>query len=233
MKKAIICCEVLKDELSKILKEKGLSYPVVWVPSEYHNNPEQLRTKLQLEIDSLNGYEAILLGYGCCGNATAGLIASTAQLIIPRTEDCIEILLSAGDKKFVRRSRTYFLSKGWLKSPKGITAELDRLQRRYGEQRAKRIIKAMLKEYRFLLYIDSAVSGEEELKELLKRSEEFAVAAGLEFIVEEGNCSLLKKLVCGSESRDFVIVPKGGKVDLSDFYPKISGTGDSCNRLNM
>ncbi|NLI92643.1 MAG: DUF1638 domain-containing protein [Peptococcaceae bacterium] len=217
MKTAIICCENLKYELIKTLKKSGSSIPVIWISSDYHINSDRLREKLQQEIDQLQDFEKILLGFGCCGNSVIGLTATTADLVIPKAHDCIEILLSRRNKKFKRRASTYFLSKGWLQSDKGIIQEHKRLVERYGEVKAKNILKIMLNQYYSLMFIDSGVSDKAELDRLLKTSEQFAAAANLELMVEKGGYWLLKALVQGLFEKDFIIIKKGETVPMTAF----------------
>ena len=58
-----------------------------------HNDPSDLRARLQEQIDATTGqgYDAIVLAYGLCDQATAGLIARDIPLVIPRAHDCIKL----------------------------------------------------------------------------------------------------------------------------------------------
>ena len=40
-------------------------------------------------------YDAILLGYGLCGNGLAGVTARHTRLVLPRAHDCIGILMGS------------------------------------------------------------------------------------------------------------------------------------------
>ncbi|MGI6449161.1 MAG: DUF1638 domain-containing protein [Desulfitobacteriia bacterium] len=223
-KNIILCCEILKNELNKALRQAGLSIPVIYISSDYHINPAKLRAKLQSTIDSLTGYDRILMGYGCCGQALVGLKATTAALVIPKVDDCIEIILSKTGEKFERRKATYFLSKGWLESTRGIFYEHDQMVKKYGEARAKRLLHAMLHQYKYLMFIDTGVSEEPEeqdLKNLLATSEKFASMAGLELICEKGEIWLLEKLVREIVDEKFLVVSKGQAVQATDFYPSV------------
>jgi hypothetical protein len=223
-KNIILCCEILKNELNKALSQAELSIPVTFISSNYHISPDKLRAKLQSTIDSLTGYDRILMGYGCCGQALVGLKATTAALVIPKVDDCIEIILSKTGEKFERRKATYFLSKGWLESTRGIFYEHERMVKKYGEARAKRLLHAMLRQYKYLMFIDTGVSEEPEkqgLKNLLATSEKFASMAGLELICEKGETWLLEKLVREIVDEKFLVVSKGQTVQAADFYPSV------------
>jgi hypothetical protein len=60
-----------------------------------HNEPSNLRDRLQAQIDATSGqgYDAVLLAYGLCGKSTAGLIARDVPVVIPRAHDCIMLFL--------------------------------------------------------------------------------------------------------------------------------------------
>jgi len=120
MRRVLICCQVFENEINDLFSKIGISYPVVCISSEYHNDPKKLRVKLQEEIDNQHDADEILLGYGCCGNAVIGLRATTADLIIPEVEDCIAILLSKPEQKHQRQKGVYYLSKGWIDSPQDL-----------------------------------------------------------------------------------------------------------------
>jgi hypothetical protein len=64
-----------------------------------HVHSDSLREKLQARIDAIgNGgraYDAIVLCFGICGNATVGLAARQTPLVMPRAHDCCAILLGS------------------------------------------------------------------------------------------------------------------------------------------
>jgi len=67
----------------------------------WHAVPHQLRQKLQSAIDQVeqdSRYDAVVLAYGLCGTATAGLRAGALPLIIPRAHDCITLFLGCCDR---------------------------------------------------------------------------------------------------------------------------------------
>ncbi len=67
-----------------------------------HNRPGDLRERLQAAVDAVPAgeYDAIVLGYGVCGQATVGLAARHTPLVIPRAHDCITLYL--GDRQRLR-----------------------------------------------------------------------------------------------------------------------------------
>jgi len=85
-----------------------------------HLNPNELKRVLQKKIDQASKEaDVLLLGYGLCSMAVIGRKATTATLVIPRTDDCIAIFLGSS-KAYKEQSRkepgTYYLTKGWFEA---------------------------------------------------------------------------------------------------------------------
>ncbi|MGN1382926.1 MAG: DUF1638 domain-containing protein, partial [Eubacterium sp.] len=47
----LIACSMMEDEIGRVLQEKNLQYPVVWMERGYHSYPDKLRAVLQEQID--------------------------------------------------------------------------------------------------------------------------------------------------------------------------------------
>lgn len=214
MNYAVIACETLRDELNLASQETGCQFPIIWVDSDYHIDPNKLRSKLQEEIDVLKNVDAVLFAYGCCGNGLVGLQASSADLIIPKTDDCISMVLSEPDQAFERHKQTYFLTKGWMDGSKSLWNEYQHCLKRYGETRARYIFELMLKHYKFLMLIDT---GAYELDDYILRAQELAKNINLELTYAKGGIWFLKKLLTGPYDDDFCVIPKGGTVNTGHF----------------
>jgi hypothetical protein len=86
-----------------------------------HIHSGTLREKLQALIDAAETsgkeYDAILLLFGLCGNATVGLQARKIPLVIPRAHDCCTILLGSKEAfrtHFADNPSRPFSSAGYL-----------------------------------------------------------------------------------------------------------------------
>lgn len=214
MEKMIIACETLKDELQKAIKVTGCSCPTIWIDSKYHAYPDELRKKLQQEVDNAKDTHNLLLAFGCCGNALVGIEASTANLIIPKTDDCISMMLSRPGEKFKRIQETYFLTKGWIESSRSLMVEYKRAVGRYGIKKAERIFKIMLKSYKYLMLIDTEAY---DVDDYINKAKEIAHITDLELIVQKGNIWFLNKLLTGPYDDHFSIIKKGQQVNISHF----------------
>jgi hypothetical protein len=79
-----------------------------------HDDPPDLRSVLQAEIDAAaDAYDAVVLLYGLCGSATAGLRAGRVPLVVPRAHDCITVFLGSRTRyqeQFTAHPGTYWYS---------------------------------------------------------------------------------------------------------------------------
>ena len=104
MKQVILSCPTLKKEILHLIEELNLDTPVYFLPKRLHSNPQELAEYLQNTIDSFANVDRILICVSGCGGGTAKLRATTAELVIPKTRDCVDILLSKTDIKSINRA---------------------------------------------------------------------------------------------------------------------------------
>ena len=161
----VIACEVVARELYYAAAGSRNAVDIVLLPQGLHDNSDLCRSRLQELIDAPDPdrYDAVLLGYGLCNNAVAGVRAGTLPLIIPRAHDCITLLLGSKEryaKLFGEVPGTYWYSSGWLEcrhrrgdrieprqnsglGPLYKGAEWDGLVAKYGEDNARYLIEFM------------------------------------------------------------------------------------------
>ncbi len=80
MKTVILACNTIRDELEKSASAADCRHPFIWIESGLHLVPDSLRKRVQEELDRISGVERVLLGFGFCGNAVAGLETRDFQL---------------------------------------------------------------------------------------------------------------------------------------------------------
>ena len=206
----IIACEMISDELNLAISRTGVDYPVIWIESRFHEQPDRLRTRLQDAINRISNVQHIILAFGYCGNALLGLETREASLIIPRVDDCISLLLGSQTlyHKLSSEFGTYFLTKGWLKYENGILNEFGRNIDRYGQARAHAISKVMLAHYSRLVLIDT---GAYDIDVCLEKVQRLTKILGIAYEVMPGSGELLHKLLQGPWD-DFSIIPPGSTV---------------------
>lgn len=213
----IIACDTLKYEVLLAQARTGNEDPVLWIDGMLHMDPDRLRQELQHTISKAESREHILFAYGNCGNGLVGLSSEHSTLVIPKTADCISMLLHKKEDSITRD--TYFLTKGWIELDKNILREYSHCLEKYGEEKTRQIFRVMLNNYHNLILIDS---GAYALDEYLEVAADLAKKINLEFSIKPGGVRFLEKLFAGQWDQEFCIIPKGHKVTLDDF--ELSGT---------
>lgn len=205
----IIACSVLQDELDMVFGELGYSFPCIWIPQGLHNTPELLREKLQEILDSISHAGRIILCMGYCGNAVLGLKNGSCELVMPKVEDCITLLLGSQERrrKMTEEEGIYFLTKGWIQGGRTIWNEYEHLKMRCGAVRAVRLLREMMKNYSRLVILDT---GAYKISEVRGEAEKTADILALRCQTAEGTVEYLKELVSGPwPEQRFLIVPAG------------------------
>ena len=211
----LLACHTIRMEIEKAARETGRCYPTVWIESGLHLQPESLRGRIQEELDRLNHARRVILGFGFCGNAVVGLVSGDFELVVPRVDDCITLLLGSRERRdaCLKDGGVYFLTQGWLEDELNIWKEYQATLARLGPERTDRAYRLMLAHYRYLGLIDS---GAYDLSALLPRVREIGARLHLEPRVLPGSDAWLKRLLTGPWQGDgFVIVPPHTRVDLA------------------
>lgn len=203
MKTIVIACKTIEQELLASMEETGCEYPVLWLESGLHNWPDKLRNRLQELLNRCWEYDTVLLAMSFCGNSVVGLKTSDFRLVIPRSDDCITLLLGSLQRRQEAKA-TYFLTEGWLKGERNLWKEYQDCLAKYGEKRGKRIFAVLLANYKNLALVDTGCFDREALEQQVR---EIASFLGLEYICLDGTLNHLKQLLTGPWTEDrFVLV---------------------------
>jgi hypothetical protein len=214
-RRRVLACATVIEEITSLLPNEIASETLDF---GLHLRPEHLKTTLQERINEASQHaDVLLLGYGLCSMAVVGLRATTAHLVIPRTDDCIAIFLGSC-KAYKEQSKkepgTYYLTKGWIEVGDTPFDEHRFLIEKYGQEKADRMTRLLLKNYRRLAFINT---GQYEIEKYREYSKKTADEFGLRFEEIEGSPSLVQKLVAGPWDEEFVVIPPGGSVTYQDF----------------
>ncbi len=210
----IIACATVAEELRLMGAD-----PERLVELEFglHNRPDKLHEELQRRIEEVPGEGDIVLGYGLCSNAAVGLRSARHRLIIPRVDDCIALFLGSR-KEYLRRMReepgTYYLTKGWIKAAEYPLRDYARLVERYGRERALRVARAMMANYKRMVLINT---GNYALDECRAAAHSMAEALGLQYKELPGSNRMLRMMLEGEWNREFLIAEKGEELTLDMF----------------
>lgn len=201
------------------------------VPRRLHR-PAEIRARLQAAIDAADGYDAVLLAFGLCGQTTAGLLARSVPLVLPRAHDCITLYLGSRaryESELAKEPATYWYAQDYMQNNSGETAALamgagtdEDLQtlyehyiRKYGRPKADRLMAIMDEwraRYKRAVYLDSGLSDSGDF-EAQARAE--AERRGWAFERLSADLDLLQRLMNAEWDQDFLIVPPGQAVAQS------------------
>lgn len=225
----LIACQVFCRELSAAIAQSPNTVTVSWMPQGLHEFPGRLREALQAEIDRVEEQiaagalkfppDVIALGYGLCSNGTAGLIARTRPLVVPRTDDCIALFLGSQERYmeyFTQYPGTYWFNGGWLENallptPDRYAAMRAEYAALYGEDNADFLMESgvgwgWIKNYRTCGYISSTCYENPAWRQ---EAAGMAAHCGWELMEVPGSRRLLDALLAGDWDREFLVCPPG------------------------
>ncbi len=227
----LICCNVFLREACLVIAHSPHIVDPEFFELGEHVRPQKLRTALQERIDateqSAKQYDAILLLYGLCGNATVGLQARKTRLVLPRAHDCCTILLGSkerfqqhfGDNPSRPFGSIGYLERGdyFLRTECGDNQiaygdPFAALVEKYGEDNARYIWEQMHPaglepEHNQVAFIEISETAHLGAAKLFQQK---AVAEGKECLSVEGNLQLIRSLLNGDwPAEDFLVVEPG------------------------
>lgn len=225
MSVAVICCRMLEKELKKAYESFTISAPVYWLDAGLHNYPEKLRDSLQVTLDSLpSDVTRVVMLYSLCGQAVLGLKTRNFELVMPRTDDCIALLLDGNDIK-IENTGTYFLTDAWLDDENSLMNEYKYALNKYGQQRCDRIFKRQFAHYNVLGILDT---GCYDVNALIEKTEPITDVLELTPKVIPTKCDMLNTLIsCAADDKsqlpdtlgdNFIYVNKNSEITQNMFF---------------
>lgn len=233
MRLKLLCCNVFQREACHCLVRTPHVVDVEFVPLGEHDRPDMLRASLQTLIDRADAvdpaYDAILLLFGLCGNATVGLRARRLPLVMPRAHDCATVLLGSraafrqhfGDNPSQPFGSIGYFERGndyMLKRPTDGSVERDpayvEYVKLYGEENARYIWDEMHPPHmdKRAVFIAIPETANPELG-LIEKYRAQALAAGQEYVQLTGSLDLIHALITGKwHHEDFLTVPPGQQI---------------------
>ena len=226
MKTVIIACRTLEDEIELAKKNTGCNYPVRYIESGLHERPKKLAEALVevfSKIDADQKAKAtkrrktaktaplrVLMALGQCGNSMTGLAAGSFELIMPKVDDCLSLLIGSNKEKasLNLRDKAFFLTMGWLRGESTIMSQYKRSVEEYGEDTALSIMEMMYEHYETLGLIDTGAAPIDRLQEETK---EIAELLGLKRKVYPGTVKYIEELLTGPWPKDRFIIKKPGE----------------------
>lgn len=207
MSSIIIACNTIENELTAAMRQCSCSYDVHWIESGLHNVPKKLHDRLQEALNSCTNNNTVLLAMGLCGNSVNNLHTGDFQLVIPRVDDCISLLLGSMQKRKEASENcgTYFMTEGWLKGERNIWREYEYAVQKFGEEMGKEIFDTMFRHYRCLALVNT---GCFDCEAAVEKTKTISEKLNLEFRVLSGTIDYLIALLSGNWSaNDFIVIP--------------------------
>jgi len=215
METAIIACQTLETELGQAMKNIGSDYPIHYMESGLHNTPAKLFRRLSELLGEIRA-DRVLLAMGFCGNSVAGIRAGDFELIIPRVDDCISLLLGSQKKRAAvsREYAAYFLTEGWMRGERNLWVEHQHAVKKYGEEMAMEIAEMLYGHYRTLALLDT---GAEPIEPLVEKTKIIADTLHLEQKILPATVAYLEELLTGPWSPErFLVLPPGTAITQED-----------------
>ena len=212
----LIACSMLEDEVKKIYEETGCNIPVIWVERGFHNTPERLKKELQRIIDEHQDCDEILLTFGLCGTGTEGIVSKNTVLVMPRFDDCINMLLCQGkrESRGLTKADSIYITRGWTMDSEAILAQYDKYVEDYGEESAEEVMEMLYEHYKTITVIDTESY---EKAPVIEYANQAARLLGLTSQVTAGSTNVLRDLLLGNWEEHFIVQKPGHSVTQSLF----------------
>jgi hypothetical protein len=233
MKLKCICCDALARYSYYCAAKSPHLIDIELVSMGQHIKPKELNKTLQEKIDGVTGnqFDAILLCYGLCGQATAGLLCRDIPIIYTRAHDCITLCLGSKEEYKEQQRKcpgTIWYTKDYMERLQNATdspgmgassaslydeKQYDAMVKRMGKERADRIIASMsdmTKHYDRIVFIKHGIVEDKEAEEFAHNE---AVKKGWRFEKMMGNVRLIKGLMDGEwPDADYLYLKPGQKI---------------------
>lgn len=200
-----------------------------------HNEPINLRVLLQQKIDALSrqDFDAVVLAYGLCGQATLGLVARDIPLVLPRAHDCITLFLGSRaryQEQFEGNPGTYWYSLDYIERKEAsgtfvalgasidstnIQSKYEEYVEKYGADNADYLMEVMgawQGHYNRAAYIDLGIGDGARLE---AQTQQEAANRGWNYERLTGNLTLIRRLLNGDWAQDFLVIQPGQEVAMS------------------
>ena len=235
MKLLVIACDVVARPVYLCAARSPHVVDLRLFARGLHNEPQKLRDVLQHEIDAAEpGYDAIVLGYGLCGGATAGIAARDTPVVVPRVHDCITLFLGARERYAAEfnASTTYWYVNDQVERNQGYNAksvglgvsgdsddDMEAIRaeyvEKYGEDNAEYLMEVMgawKTHYQRAAFVGMGVADETASIAYARGQ---ADRRGWGFDQVEGSMVLLRKLIDGEWDGDVLALQPGERLAMS------------------
>lgn len=216
MRRKIYSCITIQSELELIAQRLGCNDKITFLAPELHSDPQKMHETLQKIIND-NGSDQtpadeIVICVSGCGKATCNLTASSCSLVVPRTMDCIDILLSGSNTP--RPKGAIFLTASWMKFMQASAICHEKLISKLGHEKAAEHLRNIYKGFTYFYIIDT---GTYDISIVEKYIAPLIDILGGKSIKIPGRYQILEKLLSGNYDEDIIQIPKGNTLRIAEF----------------
>lgn len=229
----LIACNVFFREICAEAAQSPHVYDLEFTEKGEHDRPEALRALIQEKIDKASDdkkYDAVLLAFGLCGNALAGVTGGNLRLVIPRAHDCCTVFLGSknrfaqyfGDNPSRPFSASGYMERGDsfirtsdVQNTIGLNKTYEEYARLYGEENAQYLMETLApaantgkeSEIFFINMPDTEFLGYAE------KCRKTAESEGKTFTCVDGDRRLIRGLLRPDwDADDFLVLEPGEKI---------------------
>ena len=221
----IISCQVFQHLIEKHLPKNTSIRSISYLDYGLHLVPRNLNAAIQDRLDGIEQPSLVVLGYGLCGNGLDGIQAGKHILLIPRTDDCIAILLGDYRKyraEFHAHPGTYYLTKGWLESASNPLRQHREYEAKYGADTADYLMDTQYQNYRRLAFVAHDLEDLVKYRPQAEQVARYCQRWDMQYEELLGSESYIRRLIETAAALDqaedeFVVIPPGGELKQSHF----------------
>jgi hypothetical protein len=233
MRLLAITCDILLRPAYFFAATSPHVVEVVDLSAALHAEPLTLGQRIQAQIDAAGpDIDAVVLGYGLCGGATAGLTARAVPVVLARAHDCVTIFLGARERYEAEHQSapgTYWYVqdqmdrgndlKGWLlgdaaRSDDVAATRTDYIAR-FGEENAAYLMEVLGEwrtRYERGVFLDTGLAPADDAE---RRAREETARRGWRFERMLADLTLVRQLLYGEWGDDFQILRPGERLEMS------------------
>jgi len=218
---ALLACAVFEREIELLAADAPHIVETRFYEIALHDRPDELRAKLQTELDAMDArddIDAVVLAYGLCGLGTASLRAGRHPFVLPRAHDCITVFLGSKERYAAHQRgcpSCIYYTPGWNRArrvpgPDRMSYLREEFSKQFDEDDVEFLIESENEIWAMhdtATYIDLGTDDAEKEAVYAKRC---ADSLGWKFERIQGDPTLLRDLLWGNwDDERFLVVAPG------------------------